>query len=95
MAYVRISIVKPRKGQDAEVEELMRKINDVASKASGCREVFLLRPHDDSGEIARMAIYDSEDAAEAAANSHTVLALRSQLHLLVEPGHIERAFFTA
>lgn len=94
MAYVRISIVKPRHGQAARVEELMRKINDFASKAKGCREVFLLRPHDDSGEIARMAIYQDEDSAEAAASSQTVLALRSELHLLVEPGHIERAFFT-
>lgn len=94
MPYVRISIAKPRPGQDARVQELMRKINDFAAQAPGCREVFLLRPHDNSGEIARMAIYEDEHSAEAAASSQTVMALRSELHLHVEAGHIERAFFT-
>lgn len=94
MPYIRISIAKPRQGEGARVEELMRKINELAAAAEGCRETFLLKPHDNSGEVARMAIYEDEGSAEKAASTQSVLALRSQMHLLVEPGHSERAFFT-
>ena len=94
MPYIRMSIVKPRRGEEARVEELLRRINEEAAKNPGCRETFLLRPHDESGDLARMAVYGDEASAESAANSQTVLALRSELHLLIEPGHLERAFFS-
>ena len=95
MPYVRISVAKPRKGEEARVEEIFKRINTEAAKNDGCLETFLLHPHDESGEVARMAIYSDEHTAEAAASNDTVLALRSEMHLLVEPGHEERAFFSA
>jgi hypothetical protein len=54
----------------------------------------VLRPHDSSGEIARIAVYESEQIAESAANSTSFMALRSEIHLIAEPGHTERAFFS-
>lgn len=94
MPYIRLSIMKPRRGEEARVEELLRKLDAAVSQQPGCQVTYVMRPHDESGEIARLAIYDSEDAAERAANDTHIMALRSELHLLVEPGHAERAFFT-
>lgn len=94
MPYIRLSIAKPRRGEEAHLEELMRRLNDLSAGQEGCIESWVLRPHDDSGEVARIAIYDSEQAAEAAANNQSFLAIRSEIHLSTEPGNTERAFFS-
>ncbi len=94
MPYIRLSIMKPRRGEDARVEALLRKLDEAVAAQAGCQVTYLMRPHDDSGEIARLAIYDSEETAERAVNDTHNMALRSEIHLLVEPGHVERAFFT-
>ncbi len=94
MSYIRVSIAKPRKGQEARLEELMTKLEGIIRQQPGCTASYLLKPHDDSGEIARIAIYENEHLAEAAANINDVMAIRSEIHLASEPGHVERAFFT-
>jgi quinol monooxygenase YgiN len=93
MTYIRLSITKPRKGEDARLEQLMRRLTELAGEQEGCTASYLLRPHDDSGEIARIAVYANEAAAEQAANNQSVMAIRSEIHLITEPGHTERAFF--
>jgi heme-degrading monooxygenase HmoA len=72
----------------------MRKLGELSEGQPGFIEGYLLRPKDDSGEIARVAIYADEAAAEATANSQSWMALRSEIHLCVEPGHQDRAFFS-
>jgi quinol monooxygenase YgiN len=94
MSYIRVSIATPRKGQEARLEELMRKLEGIIREQPGCTASYLLKPHDDSGEVARIAIYENEDLAESAANNQNVMAIRSEIHLASEPGHIERAFFS-
>lgn len=94
MPYIRISIMKPRRGEEAHLEELTRKLAALSKEQEGCLDAFVLRPRDDSGELARIGIYTDEKAAEATANSQSFMALRSEIHLLVEPGHTERAFFS-
>lgn len=94
MPYIRLSVARPRRGEEPRLEELMRKLNDLSKGQEGYLESFVLRPHDDSGEIARIVIYSDEHVAEAAANSQSVMAIRSEIHLLSEPGQIERAFFS-
>lgn len=94
MPYIRLSIAKPRPHEEARLEELMRKLNEMSSSQEGCLDSWVLRPHDNSGEIARIAIYDSEESAESAAKSDAFMAIRSEIHLATEPGHIERAFFS-
>lgn len=94
MPYVRISIMKPRRGEEARLEELTRKLAALAGQQPGCLDTLVLRPHDDSGELARIGVYTDEKAAEATANSQSFMALRSEIHLVVEPGHTERAFFS-
>ena len=82
MPYVRISIARPRRGEEARLEDVMRKLALFAGQQPGCRESYLLRPNDDSGEIARIAIYADEASAEQAASSQTVMSLRSEMHLV-------------
>lgn len=94
MPYIRLSIMRARPGEAERMEEFMRKLAALALEQEGCIESYTMKPHDDSGEIARLAIYRDESAAEQSANSAAVMALRSEIHLLTEPGHIERAFFT-
>lgn len=96
MAYIRLSIVRPRSGETAKhVERLFRELAQLTSQEDGCLQSYLLQPHDDSGEIARIAIYRDEKAAEQAASDEPVMALRSQIDLVIEPRtHRERAFFT-
>ena len=94
MPYIRLSIAKARHGQEAQLEEIMRKLSDLSAAQEGCVESYVLRPHDDSGDIARIAIYSDEVTAEHAANSQSFLALRSELHLIAEPDQTERAFFS-
>jgi quinol monooxygenase YgiN len=94
MAYVRLSIARPVRGQAERVEKLMRELADSASRSQGCLASYLLRARDDSGEIGRVAIYEDEAAADATANDAHIMALRSELHLHIEPGHVERSFVT-
>lgn len=94
MTYIRLTIAKPTRGQEARLEELMRKLGDLSAEQPGFIEGFLLRPHDNSGEIARVAIYEDQAAAEALANNQSWMALRSEMHLCTEPGHQDRAFFS-
>jgi quinol monooxygenase YgiN len=94
MPYIRLTVAKPTRGNEARLEELMRKLGDLSESQPGFISGYLLRPKDDSGEIARVAIYEDEAAAEATANSQSWMALRSEIHLCVEPGHQDRAFFS-
>lgn len=94
MPYIRLSIARPRRGEEARLEELMRKLNDLSASVPGCIQSYILKPNDDSGEIARIAIYENEEAAESVANTQSFMAIRSELHLASEPGHVERAFFS-
>lgn len=94
MAYVRISIAKPSAGQSDAVRSIMKRINEAVIAQDGCQVAYMLTPSDNSGELARMAIYDNQESAEKAANSQTVMSLRSQMHQIVEAGHVERAFHT-
>jgi quinol monooxygenase YgiN len=96
MPYVRISIARPRAGQRERLDELQRQIAALIGRQPGCERCYVLYPHDNSGDIARISIWDSEDAAERAASSDAMLALRSELLLAADDdGPEERAFSDA
>ncbi len=95
MPYIRLSIARPRRGEEARLESIMRELTEEVSGQPGCQSAYILRPHDDSGEVARITIYDDEKVAEQHAQSARVLSLRSEMNLACEPGgHTERAFFS-
>jgi quinol monooxygenase YgiN len=94
MAYIRLSVVKPRPGHEARTVELLKALSEATADSPGWQANYVLRPHDDSGDLARISIYDDESSAEREASTPSVLALRSELLLVIEPGHRERGFFS-
>ncbi len=61
----------------------------------GCIESHVLHPQPESDEIGRIAMYEDAAAADRAANSDPIMALRSQMDLYVDAqSHLERAFTT-
>lgn len=94
MTYVRLSIARPRRGQQQRFEEIMRRLAEVTAEQEGCVASYIMKPADESGEIARLTFYEDESRADQAAQGQTIMSLRAELHLLSEAGHIERAFTT-
>lgn len=74
--------------------EILKALSAATENSPGWQANYVVRPHDESGDIARISVYDDEASAEREAATPTVLALRSELHLVVEPGHRERGFFS-
>ncbi|MGD9935171.1 MAG: hypothetical protein AB7T37_15860 [Dehalococcoidia bacterium] len=95
MAYVRISIVRPHRGQAERAEKLMRDLADSVAKHEGCTQSLFLKADDGTGEMARIAVYTDVHASAVTANDAHIMAIRSELHLVIEPGHIERSFESA
>ena len=94
MTYIRLSVVKPRPGHEERAVELLKALSATTENSPGWEANYVLRPHDNSGEIARISIYEDELSAEREAATPSVLSLRSELLLVIEPGYRERAFFT-
>ncbi|HEU4760153.1 MAG TPA: antibiotic biosynthesis monooxygenase [Dehalococcoidia bacterium] len=92
MPYVRISLMKPLAGKEAEVEKLNQDLVAMYSQAEGCLLAHFVRSVDGSGEMGRLALWDSEGAADRAATSNRSMSLRSRLHILVRKGHQDRSF---
>ncbi len=92
MPYIRISLMRPMSGQAAEVQRLNRELLDFYKRCPGCLAAYLLEATDGSNEMGRLTIWESEEDADRAANAEHSLALRSQLHLRVQPGHVDRSF---
>lgn len=94
MAYIRLSVLKPRPGQEERAVEILKALSAATANSPGWQANYVLRPRDDSGELARISIYDDESSAEREASSPSVLSLRSELRLIIESGNRERAFFS-
>lgn len=92
MTYIRVSIAHPRHGQEKRLEEVQHQIAEWVRTQPGCRASYLLKPNDGSGDVARITIYDDEQAADAAANHQHLMSLRSELNLAADPNHTERGF---
>lgn len=94
MFYIRISLMSPQKGKRDEVRRLNQEISAFNRTQDGCRDSFAISAADNSGELGRLSIWDSKEAAEGVARHQHHMSLRSELHLAVQPGHAERSFFT-
>ncbi len=93
MLYIRISLMMPEAGKRDEVRRLNQEISAFNRTRKGCRESLAISAADNSGELGRVSVWESKEAAEGAANQQHHMSLRSQLHLAVKPGHAERSFF--
>ena len=95
MAYVRLTLMQPKAGHEAEVARILDDLVAFYKKQRGYIRGYKLRSLD-SGELGRFTVWESGEAADHAASAQHVLALRSELLLLVEEeSHVERAFEAA
>lgn len=95
MPYIRISAMRPHDHERRRVEQIIDDILRFDTTLPGFISGQRLVPRDDTGEVWRVVYWESEDAADHAAQQQHVLALRSELiHLLGDERHEERGFLT-
>jgi|FaiFalDrversion2_1042247.scaffolds.fasta_scaffold00468_2 quinol monooxygenase YgiN len=92
MAYIRVSLMRPLTGHEAEVERLNRELVAYYRRFPGCLATYFVQAADGSGEVGRVSVWERDEDADRAANDDRSLALRSHLHLLVQAGHQDRSF---
>ena len=95
--FIRISYMHPKDGQEARLKELLQKLSTFYREQSGYQGGYILNPYDKApvGERrwGRVGLWDSEDAAEHAAQAEHSMALRSELTRVVEEdSHYEFTF---
>jgi heme-degrading monooxygenase HmoA len=92
---MRLSLMTPRAGNEAEVGDLIEKLLKLYVGRPGFIAAYRLRSdkHTDAHRLGRVSIWESEDDAHRTANDPTDLALQSQIKLLCEPEtHEENSF---
>jgi quinol monooxygenase YgiN len=92
MPYIRISIMKPLAGSEPEVTEINEELVALYRQQEDCLQNYFMRAADRSGEVGRVSVWRSEEAAEQAATAERSMSLRSRLNVLVQAGHQERSF---
>lgn len=94
MAYVRISLMRPLAGREAEAGELNRDLVEHYRQQSGCLQSTVIHATDGSGDTGRVSFWESEAAADTAASTDRSMFLRSRLHLLLRRGHQDLSFLS-
>lgn len=93
MPYVRISVVRPRRGKEEAVREVIDQLVAHYGRQPGCVGGYRLEHADGSSRFGRIGIWQTEDDAERAAQTEHDLALRAELNALVdEASHEEYSF---
>ena len=95
MAYVRVSYMIPKAGQERRVEELLEKLSAYYTAESGYVLGYRLRPHegDPHRRMGRFGIWETEADAVRAAQTEHGMALRADLMRVIdEDTHVELSF---
>ena len=94
MGYVRISLMRPLAGREAEADKLNLDLVEYYRQQAGCLQSTVIHAADGSGETGRVSFWESETAADTAASTDRSMFLRSRLHLLLRRGHQDRSFLS-
>lgn len=95
MPYVRIAQMISRPGHEAEVEEVLKKLSQYYVQQRGYTTGYHLTSHSEGNMTrhGRVGIWESEMAAQTAAQTEHHMALRGQLlRLIDEDTHLELSF---
>lgn len=93
MSYVRVSVVQPKRGREAEVERVLIRLAEHYSDQPGNITSYVLQHLDGHERYGRLSVWETEDAAEHAAQGDHDLALRSELMAMVDEGSHEELSF--
>ena len=94
MYYLRISLLVPLEGYEAEVRRLEEDLLAFLALRPGFVDGYLLTA-EGSPDVGRVTIWQSEADADHAANQDHVLALRSRLLQITDEERFERSFEAA
>lgn len=91
--YVRLSLMNPRPGKADLVSALMDNLLEYFATQTGYAHGYSLVSGDPQDRVGRVTLWDSEEAADAAANTQHVLSIRSELLSLIDANsHVERSY---
>lgn len=94
MAYVRLTLARPRPELRAEVEHHYRDLVAYVRTLPGCLLAHVLITEDSGDEVGRISIWESADAADHAANNPHSLALHAELHFDLQGVYWDRSLNT-
>ena len=90
MPYVRLTILRPRPAQREKAWDLLKEIDHVFTDDPGLIMSFEVGERDQSdAPLGRVAVWETNTAANEAARSERSLALRSELQQLCSEGIVE------
>jgi quinol monooxygenase YgiN len=91
--YVRLSLMSPREGMRDRLLEEHRKLVEWLQDQPGFVRGFVIEEEDPDGRVGHLNIYRSEEDADRVAQTDHVLAVRSELMMLIEEGsRVEDSF---
>jgi hypothetical protein len=90
LVYVRMSLVKAKPGNEAAVAMIEDDLMAFFAKQPGYIHGYQIFAGDSEGRVGRLTLWESDHAADHAAQTPHVLAQRSELLLLIEGNmHVE------
>jgi hypothetical protein len=95
MAYIRISYMVPKPGQEQPLDGVLDELSTFYAGAGGYVLGYRLHPHqgDPMKRMGRVGVWETEEAAVRSAQADHVLALRSRMMQLIdEDSHVELSF---
>lgn len=79
MPYIRLTLAKPRPERYDEVRRHYEELVKYTSTLSGFVAAWVVVPHDDSGEIGRLSMWQTQEDAHHAANDPHAMSLHAEL----------------
>ncbi len=92
MPYIRLTLAHPRPDRAAEVRRHYEELVTTAAKQPGFVAGWVVVPHDGSGDIGRLTMWESQEHANRAANDPHALALHSEIEFDVDGNLWDRSF---
>jgi hypothetical protein len=99
MAFLRLTMLQPRPGSEAEAQLLLEELDSSLGQAEGL--LFSLVMSQKSETLGRLSLWQTKDDANRVATSDHIMSLRSRLHYIslstdetmleVMPGHLPEA----
>lgn len=92
MPFIRLTMASPRPERRAEVRRHYEELVAHVAGLPGCLGGWVLEPSDDTAEVGRLTMWETEADAHHAANDPHALALHAELHFDVIGQLWDRSF---
>src|SRR5688572_3879311 len=92
MAWMRFTLVTPAEGAHDEVLDLLNDLEGATAGLPGFLQGGVFVDSEASNRVGRFALWATREDADKASVTDRVMSIRSRLHLIIEPGHLESLF---